>query len=91
MKITLDLTHPKDSRLYITDVSHSEALHIIDDLLDEFNDKLANKEHALKYMYIPGPLQIFGKEKWIRLFATVNHFDLEIKYNFPPMPFTDYV
>lgn len=85
MKIILDLSG-KNPTLVFSDISHSQALDIIDNTMTDYNERLADKSNKLRYRYIPGPLTIFGTQVWLRLFCELNDMPFEVKYSFPPMP-----
>jgi hypothetical protein len=85
MKVTLDLTG-KPSRLIVEDISHDEALDIITDSLHNYNIQMADPDNKLKYRYVPGPLNIIGKERWLRNFCELNKWEMDVLYPFAPMP-----
>jgi hypothetical protein len=86
MKITLDL-RSTPSRLVFTNASHDDYLHIIDELLVEYNDKMSDQRNRLRYRYIPGPLNLEGKEYWLRHFCQIHQLEInEVERSYPPMP-----
>lgn len=85
MKVQLNLIN-KPSSLEFGWMPHEEALSIIDNLLCNYNDLHADKSNRLTYRYIPGNLEIRGKQEWLRHFCLLNKIDFDVKYSFPPIP-----